>query len=138
MVKSGLTLSHGVIFAKLHQTHKVIQATSYSKKLQTTTSKYIVFLTDGMKRDNKTRISWWTDPFISSLLSDGDGKEPLPFCEVPWDKENPEIKIQVYKLKEKYIIRSLHPQSRKVAPHKDAIINLIEMIEKGTQPGKCS
>ena len=100
--------------------------------------KYIVFLTDGMKRDNKTRISWWTDPFISSLLSDDDGKEPLPFCEVPWDKENPEIKIQVYKLKEKYIIRSLHPQSRKVAPHKDAIINLIEMIEKGTQPGKCS
>ncbi len=100
--------------------------------------KYIVFLTDGMKRGNKTRISWWTDPFISSLLSDDDGKEPLPFCEVPWDKENPEIKIQVYKLREKYIIRSLHPQGRKVAPHKDAIINLIEMIEKGTQPGKCS
>lgn len=88
--------------------------------------KYVILLTDGIKRDNKTIIDW-TSGFISSLNND---ILPPAIYEIAWDNEKPYIKIQVYKLGRRYIIRSLHPQGRKVELHKDAIIKIIENIEQ--------
>lgn len=88
--------------------------------------KYIVLLTDGIKRDNITRIDWTSD-YIKCL---NNGILPQPVYQIAWDTENPHIKISVYKLGDRYAILSLHPQGRKVDLHKDAIIHIIENIEE--------
>lgn len=88
--------------------------------------KYVVLLTEGMERDNETKIDWAND-FISSY---NNNTSPLPIYEVAWDEENPNIKIQVYKLGERYMILSLHPQGRKVELHQEAIIDIIEKLEQ--------
>ncbi len=88
--------------------------------------KYIVLLTEGIRRDYKTEIYWASD-FISSL---NNGNIPPVFYEIAWDDEYPSIKTEVYKLGERYIILSLHPQVRKTDPHTDAIIDTIERIEQ--------
>ena len=88
--------------------------------------KYIVLFTDGIKRDNKTTIDW-TSNYISSL---NNGIVPSTIYDISWDSENPHIKIKVYKLDNRFIILSLHPQGRKVELHRDAIINIIENIER--------
>ena len=88
--------------------------------------KYIVLLTDGIRRDDKTKIDWSSD-FITSLSIP---HVPQLINEVIWDNERQYIKIQVYKIGERYIILSLHPQGRKVDLHKDAIIKIIENIEQ--------
>lgn len=87
--------------------------------------KYIVFLTDGIKRDGKTKIDWSSD-FINSLSDSHHVLQSI--YEVIWDNEK-KHKMQVYKIGEKYIILSLHPQGRKVELHKDAIIKIVENIE---------
>ena len=88
--------------------------------------KYIVLFTDGIKRDNKATIDW-TSNYISSL---NNGIVPSTIYDISWDSENPHIKIKVYKLDNRFIILSLHPQGRKVELHRDAIINIIENIER--------
>lgn len=113
--------SDTVFYKTLENNLKVFHA-----ELDFWSPKYVIFLTDGMKRDNKTRIDWTSD-YISSL---NGGIMPSTIYEIAWDYENPHIRIQVYKLGKRYIILSLHPQGRKVELHKDAIINIIESIEQ--------
>lgn len=88
--------------------------------------KYIILLTDGIKKDKETIIDWTSD-YISCLNND----VPSPILyEKAWDDEYPNFKIRVYKIGDRYIILSMHPQKRKVELHKDAIIEIIEDIEQ--------
>lgn len=85
--------------------------------------KYIVLFTGEKYRSKDNIIS----DYIACL---NNNELPPVLYEKAWDEEYPEVKIRVYKVGDRYIILSLHPQGLKVGLHADAIIEVIENIEQ--------
>ena len=99
-----------------------------AKEIEFYSPKFVVMFTGGgdwVEEGKPSKGGDWSSDFLKGL---NNGEMPETICRMTWDDSCNDRIVKVHKIGQVYFLITLHPQRKKIQPHIDGLVKIIEDI----------